>query len=64
MDVNVRNVSTSLTSWSSIRLEKLIVADLSTMPKDQAWFPRRALEVSLHEQTYGSNTARCLRESN
>jgi len=48
MDVNVRNVNISLTSRSSIRLEKLIVADLRTMPKDQAWPPRRALEVSLH----------------
>jgi hypothetical protein len=49
MDVNVHNVNISLTSWSRIRLEKLIVADLRTMPKDQVWPPRRALEVSLHE---------------
>lgn len=49
MDVNVCNVNISLTSWRSIRLEKLIVADIRTMPKDQAWPPRRALEVSIHE---------------
>ena len=42
-------VSISLTSWSSVRLEKLIVADLRTMPKHQEWPPRRASEVSLHD---------------